>query len=445
MQEPHGLRLYGVPNGGADVEFIFSLFQQPRALPDLAEVVIGGHAADGEAHRDGLRVPGEQQLRLAVAAQHLRGLAQFALGGAVIDLHDLSAGHVAGVEDLHRGDDFAVRQRHLLLRQREAGVGKAVAEGIDHLFRRAGDGFKVAVADVDVLKILHIIVGVVEAVRAGIVAQVPREGVRQLAGGVALAQQQLRRREAAFKAALPGQQHRADSLIFLEPRGLDHAAGVQHHDGLRERGADLLQHGPLGVGQVEVPVLKNLVHHADVVAPLHALVLRGGVELGFAVPALAGEAADGDHRRVGEGPRRREKRVRDLRLVHQAGDVPCGVLRRDVVPVERGGAGKYRHLARGLNKALIEVADVGHGHVAAAAAALDIVDGALAEEGDSGALRQREDAALVFQQHHALLGGVFAQFNVLRAGCGALAVLPQRQGGEIIRSCPLVHRDTSFN
>ena len=75
----------------------------------VGPVVVGGHVLGGEGDGDGLAVAGLEQLGLAEAGQHHVGLlnAAHGVGGGVVDLDHVLAGHAAGVGHLHGHGDGA--------------------------------------------------------------------------------------------------------------------------------------------------------------------------------------------------------------------------------------------------------------------------------------------------------------------------------------------------
>ena len=429
----------------AHEEAVVPRLQQPGGLLDLAQVVVGGHPGHGAAQLHPLALAGQQLARLLPAAQLAGRLAQLALGRGEVELHDLLAGEDAGVGHGQRRGEHVAVEAELGRGQLEAGVGQAEAEGVVHLRGRAGHGLKVAVAHVDVVLVVHEGVRLVEVVRGGVVFQRRGEGVRQLARGGVQPQQQLGLGQAALHARLPGHQRGVDAGIVPEEGRVEHAAHVQHHDHGVEGGLDLVHHVRLGVVQVEVALGEHGLGQVilRVVHP-HARVLLDPVKGALAVPALAGEAADGDDGRVGKGRRPLDELIRQLGLVHGAGLAALGVAGADVLAVEGVGALEQRHPVRILLHAVGQVAGVGHGHVAAAAAALHVVVGALAEQRHLRAAAQRQRCVLVLQQHHALPGGVQAQFDVLRSRREAPAVGAQGQVGMVVDAIPLVHGRPSF-
>jgi hypothetical protein len=138
-----------------------------------------------------------------------------------IDLHDLVAGALAGVLDVHR--DGGVLSRLELrgndeVRVAERRVREAVAEGVE---RR--------LLDVAVGAAAH---GVVLEGRQVLLRAVDGDG--QPAAGADVAEEDLGDRRAALLARIPGVQDRGD--VGRRPRDGDRAAGRQHeHDGLAGR------------------------------------------------------------------------------------------------------------------------------------------------------------------------------------------------------------------
>ena len=77
-----------------------------------------------------------------------------------------------------------------------------------------------------------------------------------------------------------------------------------------------------------------------------------------------------------------------------------------LIEFDRGHIDAYLALGLFLGKAVVDVADIGGVNVAAASAALYVFDGRLAEESDPLASFQRQSAADIFEQHHALARGL---------------------------------------
>ena len=186
-----------------------------------------------------------------------------------IELHHFLAGATAGVGDDDRGCEARILTCQLQIPVLEAGVGKAVSEGIGHLDT---SGVEVAIADPDVIAVIHLCSTVVdddaatggrigpqqrhagEVLGGGVVLQIKRKGIGQLAGRVHLAGQDVRHGMTRFLPWLPGQQ---DGIDLIAPAGnLDDTADVQHHHnrlaGLVKGGRDIPDERLFGFRQIEV-------------------------------------------------------------------------------------------------------------------------------------------------------------------------------------------------
>ena len=116
------------------------------------------------------------------------------------------------------------------------------------------------------------------------------------------------------------------------------------------------------------------------------------------------------------------------------------VLGGHIVPVILHGARINGFLAHHFNHPVKHIPDVGHGHVAASAAALDIIRGRLTEERHPAAMPQRQHA-LVFEQHHTFPRSPAGKGNIFLA-CGyPLSVFSKGNTGQITRANPLFHTD----
>ena len=265
--------------------------------------------------------------------------------------------------------------------QRERRVAQAVSERIAYLVRRAGNRFKVAIADEHILLIFHVHSGFRKIGRGRIGRERRRERVRQMAGRADVADQQIRRRQSALHAALPGQQRRTDGGVVLKPERVHHAARVEHHGHARERREHLFDH-------------VFFLEREEVIAV---------VWLSRAVIILAGKAADRDDGGIGERARLPNQRVIQNRFSGLSRRCARGVLRLDVLGIKAFQRLKNLDFALVLLHAepLRQRADVGHRRVSASAAALDIVRLRLAENRHAAAALQRQRFVFVFEQHHA--------------------------------------------
>ena len=203
-----------------------------------------------------------------------------------------------------------------------------------------------------------------------------------MAGRADVADQQIRRRQAALHAALPGQQRRADGGVVLKPERIHHAARVEHNGHAWERREHLSNH-------------VFFLEREEVIAV---------VRLSRAVIILAGKAADRDNGGIGERARLLNQRVIQNRLSGLSRRCARGVLRLDVLGIKAFQRLKNLDFALVLLHAepLRQRADVSHRRVSASAAALDIVRLRLAENRHAAAALQRQRFVFVFEQHHAL-------------------------------------------
>ena len=376
-----------------------------RGFPGGVGFVEGGDGVVVDRHREGLALAGLEFAGLGEGLELAGGLLEAARRGAHVELDDFLAGDGAGVGHGDAGFEAIGGSLDDRLAIGKAGVGEAVAERVGDLL--AG-GAEVAVADIDaffVVGVVHVLDGLLRAaaeagvLRAGVVErevgggrvvhEVDREGHRELAGRVDLAGQHVSNGVGAFLAGAPGQEDGVDEV--LPGVGLDHAADVEHDDDLLafgvEGGADVLQQGALGGGELEV------VHHP-------------------AVGALAGVAAEDDDGdivalRLHVDGFDRDRRLGDARraaepVVAGGGQGTARGGQVDGLPVEVYQAGIQREA--GVLEGVFHVDDIGFVDVAGAGATRDEVEGGGAVEGDGlGVLDGQR--AFVAQQHHRFAGG----------------------------------------
>ncbi len=394
---PGVIQLHSVPNGISHIQGIPPLLQHPGEGGDLPQVVKAGHVGHSEGQFNCLTFPRLQQPGLLEGPQAPGGLLQLPPGGGVVELDHLFARPFPGVGHPDGPLDLPLRLPGAHRLQRKAGVGQAVAKGVAHPLRRPRKSFKIPVAHINILGVVHIVGGVVEVLRGGVVGQISDKGVGQLAAGIGLAGEQGSNGRAPFHTPLVGQEGRRDAVVLPKPGDVHHAAHVEHHSHLVKGGADLFHHGPLLLGEVVVPPGEDSLGFAGHIQLIGPGVVRLLIKDRLPVPALPGEAAEDDHGHVRIPPGRIHQALGQLRLGHQAGDVPRLIPLLHVVPVKIG-----QGLIEGYAlffQAVIQIFDIGRGHIPAAAAALHIVEAALAEQGHPGIGSQREQISVVFQQH----------------------------------------------
>ena len=142
----------------------------------------------------------------------------------------------------------------------------------------------------------------------------------------------------------------------------------------------LCDHGGFFLCEIEVAVREDLsgaFRHAGLCLPriVFSVVLDAG-----AVPALSGKTAQYDHSRIGIGAGAGKKLGGERRLYRHAGNGTLIVLFVHIGAVEIAqrlveGDGIVEHL-----KAIVEIVHIRYGHIAAAAASLDIIKTAFSKE-----------------------------------------------------------------
>ena len=402
-KNPGFRRLFCAAHISADIEPIGSGLQYPGRFCNLSQVIIAGHLRQREADKNAFCLSGGQKAGLPVAGQLSGRLSKPALRRAVIHLYDFPAGTVAGVRYQDAGLRQTVFRTDLRFSQSETGIAEAEAERIYHLFLHAGNGFKIAVADVDVLCIVDIVFALMKVSAARIVLQIPGIGIRQLAAGAVQTHQKLSRRAASLHTALESHQQPLYPRIFLEACSFHHAAHIHDDNRLFKGGADLFHQRPFSVGQIEISLFKQGIAHAQRVACpfLRLFNLCPGSS---AVPAFSGKTADGNHGRVCKRARFAHHGFRQLRFRHHSRHPALRAFRGHIVPIELYGTGIDTIRSVHFRQTVVQIPDIGRRHIAASAAALHIVNRCLSKKCDPAASPERQSPILIFQQYHALPG-----------------------------------------
>ena len=136
----------------------------------------------------------------------------------------------------------------------------------------------------------------------------------------------VRCREAAFHAALPCHQHRRNLFAVFEPAGINHTADVHDNDDIFKVCFYFFYHGCFAVCQAEVAVFEDAGAQLDLFFLILKQLIAFIVDLAFAVPALAGETADGDDCGIGICFRFCYQLIRYFRLSCHARYSTCSIL-----------------------------------------------------------------------------------------------------------------------
>ena len=386
---------------------------------DLSQIIVACEIIHGKAQKNSLRLSRLQQAGLYKGNKRSFRLSKLSLRSLRIGLNDLLSGPVSHIGHTGGNTDGAVLFFRSVRRDLKLRIGQSEAEGIVHLLRRPGDRLKIAVAHIDIFRIVHIFLGFMEAGRGGIIVKGACKGIRQLAGGIGRAAEDVRHSESAFDPGLPGQKHRLDGRLILKPGGIHHASHIKHRSHLRESRLHRFHHGLFLRGKIEISVPGD----------------------SLPVPALAGIAADHDHRRIREPAGRLKKLFRNGRL-HGLSDLGArGILPSHLFLIKGGKRVEdlYPSLFLLLLHSLVNAAGVGGGHIPASAASPHIIDLSLSEDGRSCSGREGKHALFIFQKHHAFLRRFQGKSDVLRACRDPPSVLPQRDTRLMCDPVPFFH------
>ena len=405
-----------------------------------AGLVVRSHILRGKGDGHLLGSAGLQQACLCKACQHHMGFFNAAdgIGCGVVNLHHVLARHSAGVLDLHGHLDGAVGGLVIGDGLLKGGVGQAVAEGVLHslcvgsFIADAGGvvhiaGLVEAVAHIDALGVLHIVVlevgvGKVAGIpvsRGG--GQVVSVGIRQTAGGVHLAGQNLAHGVEAGGAKAADPQGGVDGVILQEAQ-FHGVGGVDQHDHLAE-----------ALCFDERQQILFVLCQLQIMSAVIGLAVTSGVHILRQVAALAAHAGDGDDGHIRECLCILQQRVGVLGCGHLGGGEVGAFKALLGCTADAGLLVKIHQLLidrePGVGQAGDEVNVGGGVACAGAAAAVDGVHGAVAEQVDGGALCQRQGVVLIFQQNSTLL------HQLLRHGAALLCRLLHGQalaGGHLL-------------
>ena len=365
----------------SNVEDVASCLKNIGRFCNLSKVIKRCHIFHCKGKNDSLCLAWLQQSCFPVSAELFGRFAKLALRCAIVELYNFFSGTFSGVGNRCFYNNLSIllfcTQNFCL----KAGVGKAEAERIIDLLRCARNRLEITVANVDILVVIHIINGFMEVLGGWIILEGCCIGINQFTGWVDVACYNVRCREAAFHAALPCHQHRRNLFAVFEPAGINHTADIHDNDDIFEVCFYFFYHGCFAVCQVEVAVFEDAGAQLDLFFLILKQLIAFIVDLAFAVPALAGETADGDDCGIGICFRFCYQLVRYFRLSCHARYSACSILLFYIFLIE------FRQLMEQGNlpfsfldlHAFVEVADILDRNVTASAAAFYVINRSFSE------------------------------------------------------------------
>ena len=213
--------------------------------------IIRCHLRQSKGAGDRFRFTGGKLTGLGKGAKLLPGGIELTGRLAQIHLYDLPTSHSADVFHGSTHSDLRAVCLHLGSPKAELGVGKPVSKGEQSLF---AEGIKIAVAYIDALAVA----GFVHVLKVGHFRVFLKGGPGscQLAGGVGLAQQNIRQRTAGLDTELREQQNVAHAHNGGE---IHHAADIQHQHKAGELFVQRQNIPHLGIRQADVALERRAV------------------------------------------------------------------------------------------------------------------------------------------------------------------------------------------
>ncbi len=348
----------------------------------MPQVIIAGHLIRIQPEGNLLRLTRLKKSCLLIADQRTGRLAQFSLRCPVIKLNHFPSGVPSGIGNLHLHEDILPRgsfSHHRL--QRKGRVGKTEAKRIDNLFSGSRQRFKIAVSNVDILRVIHVVRCLMKTGGRRIILQLFGKCIRQFSGRISNSHQKFRLRQAAFHAALPGHQRTGYSIIVLKPGSIHHAADVHDNNHPAKPAANGFDHPVLFIGQIEISALEQFIFYGNRFAVI-TKVRHGIAGAALSVPPLAGKTADGDDGGVREGRGRIQQIFRNFRLFDKSRAAAFLILVFCVlfIKLSRTVKNADNSILLKFHETIVNIVDVRRGNIAGTAAALYIVNCTFAEQ-----------------------------------------------------------------
>ena len=350
------------------------------AVAGQPAVVIRCQAGKIDMKRQDLFPARSEQLCFGKGEQHTRRFAEHALGGAAVNLHHLFAGHIPGIPDRHReGDPLRGVECKTLDGLFKRGIGKAKPERVENGF--PGKGLEIPVTDIEILR-LYIFCKGAEALCRRITGVFARDGIRQAPAWIHRSGEHIQHAVPALLPALPNVQH-GGGVKFRDPPHVDDVAGVKQHHRFRKGRADRAQH---------------------VLFRLRQKKAAGGIGIVLIFPRGAADDHNGGFRSLCRLFRQRGIQRHFLLKPRLGCPAPALVERMILQPAPiRASHFSIDLIQAGLLQRFIDTGDLPGVHrPSGARSAFIIVELAAAENGNAGALPERERISVVFQQNNAL-------------------------------------------
>ena len=204
-------------SSAADAEQIFALLQQPAVVFRIPAC----HILQRQFQHKRLTLTGGKFTGLGISAKLPKRLDEFSIRRGTIKLHSLFSGEVPGIPDFCFDGYDPIFRRKALTRCFKFRIAQAITEGKDGLGTRC---VIIAVSDENPFLIPGIIPLSKVSDRHDVVSFGPGRG--ELAGGIGLAQQHVRKGVAGHAAQLAQKQHIFH--LIQHGRNIHRTAHVQH-------------------------------------------------------------------------------------------------------------------------------------------------------------------------------------------------------------------------
>ena len=238
----------------ARMKAVASFFQHVSRLLDQPFVIVACKAVRGNAESK-LFLLSRLQFRCFLKTdQNSLCFPEFTLWRLTVQLYKLSSGYAAriGYNTVERQP--AVFRKHGKFREGKFCICKAKTKRITDLFRSARYRFKIPVADVDVFRVFHIILGIMKMFRTWINIKAAGKSIRQMTGRSFIPAEDIRGGKPALHAALPGKQSCFHLCSFFKPGCIKHSPDIQHNDDFVKRRQDRICHSCFFPAEIEIPV-----------------------------------------------------------------------------------------------------------------------------------------------------------------------------------------------
>ena len=290
--------LLGVAHRSSNIELISTFFQNICGFLDFSKVIVGSHVSLCKGKADLLCLAWLKKTGFCKSGKLAGWFLQKSLWSFEINLDNFFSSQVTGVGYLNLSENLILCFPHSDGVQAKGGVGKSISKWIDYFFLCPWKSFKIAVAYINIFRIVYIIKRLMEVGSGWIIIYVCGKSVSQLTGRISFAGEKLRHGKSAFHASLPSKKSGGNPVVIFYPGKIHDSADVENYHDIIEAFFYHGKHFFLTGSEIEVAIRENFAgnfRHGGFRIPWIKFVVAFNTGT---VPAFTGKTADHNNSNV---------------------------------------------------------------------------------------------------------------------------------------------------